>query len=186
MDTVIIALLVLPVCLLGYLIFTNKATATRQTIRDDTSTKLPDIMGRPDPEISNRLPSPAKSDIAIKASDCSVTFDPVTEVKSSGAIQEEPGAIVNVIPDWREVEEEELERYVTFGIEEGLATGVTFDELATVGSLLERETLQASDKNIAAGILSKIDGTELLSLLESNTGDTSKKIAMLLDGYLLR
>ncbi|PZR20770.1 MAG: conjugal transfer protein TraD [Flavobacterium psychrophilum] len=65
--------------------------------------------------------------------------------------------------------------------DDGFATGVTFDELATVEKLLTQQTIKDSEKATVSAIASKIDGTELVGLLESRINDFSKRIAMLLD-----
>ena len=95
--------------------------------------------------------------------------------------QEEPDE--ESLPDWDD-EEEEMKGYAantTHRIEDGLATGVTYDELATVGQLLQRKSLKTSEKKSTVSVASKIDGTELMHMLENAVGDASKKIAKLLD-----
>ncbi|MFP9119031.1 hypothetical protein ACLI08_14665 [Flavobacterium sp. RNTU_13] len=95
--------------------------------------------------------------------------------------QEEPDD--ESLPDWDD-EEEEMKGYAAntaHRIEDGLATGVTYDELAAVGQLLQRKSLKASEKKSTVSVASKIDGTELMYMLETAVGDASKKIAKLLD-----
>ena len=62
----------------------------------------------------------------------------------------------------------------------GLAQGVTFEELGTAGMLLQKDILDASQKQTAAGIVQKIHGTELFDLLVNSVEDASRKISELL------
>ena len=80
------------------------------------------------------------------------------------------------MPDLEE-EEEEWNRYGVSDVENGLAQGVTFEELGTVGMLLQKEKLEPSQKETAVTIVQKIDGTELFNLLESSMEGASQKIA---------
>ena len=62
-----------------------------------------------------------------------------------------------------------------------LAQGVIFEELISMGALLQKENLEQSQKEAAVAIVQKIQGTELFSLLENYMGDASRKIAELLN-----
>lgn len=180
METIIISLLLLAIGLLFYLTATRGKNA-KGIQSTKSATELPDIIGRPNPFGRHEMLTAANHSKSNKPVDERSNFDPITELKTSEILQEGSEALTNAIPEWHEEEEEELERYAVFRSNDGLATGVTFDELATVGRLLERKALEPSEKDIAVNMISKIDGTELLGLLESRVGDTSKKIAMLLD-----
>lgn len=179
METIIISLLLLAIGLLLYLTATRGKNA-KGIQSTKSATELPDIIGRPNPFGRHEMPTAANRSKNNKPVDEKSNFDHITELKTSEIPQEGPEEPPNVIPEWHE-EEEELERYAVFSSNDGLATGVTFDELATMGRLLERKALEPSEKDIAVNMISRIDGTELLALLESRVGDTSKKIAMLLD-----
>jgi len=61
------------------------------------------------------------------------------------------------------------------------ATGVTFEELTSVGMFLQKENSEQAQLETAATVVHKIQGTELFSLLENSTEGASKKIAELLD-----
>jgi len=184
METIIISLLLLAIGLLLYVALINGKKEINSTPSPNKSVaELPDIMGRPNPSGRQLLPSATKPDNNQKSAAISSRFDLITEVKPSEVPQEEPEDPDNALPNWKE-EEEELERYASFSTSEGLATGVTFDELATVGRLLERKALEPSEKDTAVSMIAKIDGTELLGLLESRVGDASRKIARLLDREL--
>lgn len=47
--------------------------------------------------------------------------------------------------------------------------------------MFSKQELSPSEQQATLGIVSKIDATQLLELLESKIGDASKKIALLLD-----
>ena len=83
-----------------------------------------------------------------------------------------------------EQEKKEWNRYGISGGDNSLAQGVTFEELSSVGMLLQKEKLEPSQKETAVAIVQKIQGTELFSLLESSMESASRKIAELLDGSL--
>ena len=65
-----------------------------------------------------------------------------------------------------------------------LAQGVIFEELSSVGALLQKENLEQSQKEVAVAIVQKIQGTELFNLLENSMEGASRKIAELLDSSL--
>lgn len=178
MEIIIITLLLVAIGLLLYMAIPNgKRAINKIAPPNKPSVDPPDIVGKPNPAGRQSLPTAASYNRNKGSGTANFNFDAITEARTSEVPQEEPtGAIL----DWKE-EEEELERYVGFSPEEGLATGVTFDELATVGMLLERKALEPSEMELAVSMISKIDGTELLGLLESRMEDASKKIAMLLD-----
>ena len=89
------------------------------------------------------------------------------------------------MPDLEE-EEEEWNRYGIFGGDNSLAQGVTFEELSSVGALLQKENLEQSQKETAVDIVQRLQGTELFSLLENSIEGASQKIAELLDSTLSR
>jgi hypothetical protein len=120
----------------------------------------------------------ARRENGISATD---NFDKINEgtSKDSEMLKKGPDA-VNTKPDLKE-EEQEMQEYAASGKNEDFATGITFDELAIAQEMLARQSLNPTEEKTAIAIVSKIDGTELLGLLESKIGDTSKRIAMLLD-----
>jgi len=87
------------------------------------------------------------------------------------------------MPDFEE-EEEEWNRYGISGGDNGFAHGVTFEELSSVGMMLQKEKLEPSQRETMVGLVQKIQGTELFSLLENSIEGASRKIAELLDGSL--
>lgn len=185
METILISLLLLAIGLLLFLLGKSGKDNPESSITSKTINELPDIIGKPKPAGSQLIPTVANNNQNDKLTEEVNNFDPITEAKSSEIPQEGLEQPDKAIPDWKE-EEEELEGYAGYSDSDGLATGVTFDELATVGRLLERKALEPSEKDIAVSMISRINGTELLGLLESRVGDASKKIAMLLDVELTR
>lgn len=144
---------------------------------------LPEIMGKPKP--IQRLFMP------IAANECQVAE---TEVDPDSLdIEYDENEIVGIqIPD-EELDEvfsaqsefdEEDEEWNLKGSpvdDFGFAQGVTFDELANVGKLLQQDRLEQAQKKEAIEIVQKIQGTELFYLLESSIEGASIKIAKLLD-----
>ncbi|WP_426473809.1 conjugal transfer protein TraD [Chryseobacterium balustinum] len=97
--------------------------------------------------------------------------------------QEELDDVFRSTPDFEE-EEEEWSQYQIFDNDNGLATGVTFEELNTVETFLKDQKSELSQKETAADIIQKIQGTELFNLLENSIEGASIKIAELLDRSL--
>lgn len=181
MGTIIICLLVLAVALLLYVISQGKKEKNSVQKNVDPLAGLPDIIGRPKGTPSYLSPTNSaqgKMENTVNATD---NFKKRNEEATRVfEIQQEGSDEADVLPDWRE-EEEEMRNYAAFGTEDGFASGITFDELGIVQEMLARQTLAPSEEKTAVAIVSKIDGTELLGLLESKIGDASKRIAMLLD-----
>lgn len=86
--------------------------------------------------------------------------------------------------DWEEEEEEWAVSRQPNG-EDGLASGVSFEELNTARSLLEQEELGVFEQKQAADIVLKIQGTELFTLLEDSIKGAKEKIAILLDNSMI-
>jgi len=144
-----------------------------------------DIMGKPKP--IERL-SPPKNTTKGQLEDKEEKPDNFEEERSLKGFakeipQEELDEVFNTEPDLEE-EEEEWNRYGISGGDNGFAQGVTFEELSSVGMLLQQEKLESSQKETAIAIVQKIQGTELFSLLENSIAGASSKIAKLLDSSL--
>ena len=185
MEKIIIVVLLGVIAILLYSREKVKNNQALNKTEYDPLPGVPDIMGRPKLGGLPGLPTQAIK-TEINSSEPAVhNFDTVNKQETKVAIpQEEPDE--EHIPDWDD-EEEEMKGYVSYAaysIDDGLATGVTYDELAAMGKMLERHALEPSEEKTAADIVSKIDGTELLGLLESKVGEASIKIAMLLDREL--
>ncbi|MFP3832092.1 conjugal transfer protein TraD [Chryseobacterium sp. SIMBA_028] len=95
----------------------------------------------------------------------------------------EQDPILMTSPDYIE-EEEEWKKYRISGKDNGFAQGVTFEELSSVETMLQKDHLEPSQKETAAAIVQKIHGTELFNLLENSMESASRQIAELLDGSL--
>ncbi len=87
------------------------------------------------------------------------------------------------MPDLEE-EEKEWNRYGISVGDDSHGLGVTYDELSSVGALLQKENLEQAQKETAVALVQKLQGTELFSLLENSIEGASRKIAELLDSVL--
>ncbi|PVX47556.1 hypothetical protein C8C85_3499 [Flavobacterium sp. 103] len=147
--------------------------------------KLPDIMGQPKSMRSLSVPKSAIESQSKKRKHEMNNFDiEIDEVDVDIQIpQEELDEVFGNMPDFEE-EEVEWNRYGISGGNNGFAQGVTFEELSSVGMLLQKENLEQSQKETAVAIVQKIQGTELFSLLENSIENASRKIAELLDSSL--
>jgi hypothetical protein len=182
METLIVICLLIVIYLLLHDKIVIKRVNKKDRQSDDNIPDLPEIMGRP--KIKERLAAPTnaiKSQKEKPAIDDS-SFDPETEDEGFAIVipQEELDEVFSEEPDFSE-EEEEWSRYGEPNGEDGFATGVTFEELSTVGTLLQQERLEPVLQKQAVAIVHKIQGTELFSLLESSIENASQKIARLLD-----
>ena len=182
MEKIIIVSLLAVIVVLLHLRTKAKNSNQPNETQNDPLPGVPDIVGRP--KLGGRPAEPIQT-TATQNSDktpATSTFDNENKRIVKPVIpQEEPDE--ESLPDWDD-EEEEMKGYAantTHRIEDGLATGVTYDELATVGQLLQRKSLKTSEKKSTVSVASKIDGTELMHMLENAVGDASKKIAKLLD-----
>lgn len=88
-----------------------------------------------------------------------------------------------VRPIFEDEEEEWREQGLPNG-NNGFATGVTYDELTTVGALLRQDVLEPTSQKKAVDIVQRLQGTDLFSLLENSMEGASRKIAELLDKNL--
>ncbi|MFH6972658.1 conjugal transfer protein TraD [Flavobacterium petrolei] len=185
METVIvICLLIVIALLLEDKIVIRKGERQKLT-QEKPNAKLPDIMGQPKPRRCLPLPKSA-TESQIKEQEQEIdNFDiEIDEEDVDMQIpQEELDEVFGNKPDLEE-EEEEWNRYGISGEDNGFAQGVTFEELSSVGMLLQKEKLEPSQKETAVAIVQKIQGTELFTLLENSMESASRKIAELLDGSL--
>jgi hypothetical protein len=187
METVIvICLLIVIVLLLQDKIVVKKSLKQQQTKQEKINPNLPDIMGQPKPVRSLSVPNNAtKSQIEETAVNPD-NFDIEYDENENGGVQipqEELDEVFSNMPDF-EQEEEEWNRYGISSADDGFAQGVTFEELSSVGMLLQKDKLEPSQQETAIALVQKIQGTELFSLLENSIESASRKIAELLDGSL--
>jgi hypothetical protein len=185
METVIvICLLIVIALLLEDKIVIRKGEEQKPT-QEKTNPKLHDIMGQPKPMRSLSV-SKSATESQIKDQEEELdNFDiEIDEEDVDMQIpQEELDEVFGNKPDLEE-EEEEWNRYGISSGDNGFAQGVTFEELSSVGMLLQKDKLEPSQKQTAVAIVQKIQGTELFTLLENSMESASRKIAELLDGSL--
>lgn len=147
---------------------------------------LPDIMGQPKPVERLSVPNTANErqieEPEINPANLDIEYDENENV-SAQIPQEELDEVFSNMPDLEE-EEEDWNRYGISGGDDGFAQGVTFEELSSVGMLLQKEELEPAQKETAIAIVQKIQGTKLFSLLENSMEDASRRIAELLDSTL--
>lgn len=148
---------------------------------------LPDIMGQPMPIKRQSMPNTANEnhieEEEINSDNLDIEYDESENVGIQ-IPQEELDKVFSNMPDLAE-EEEEWNRYRPASSDDGLAQGVTIEELQNVGTLLQKEKLETVQRETAVEIVQRIQGTDLISLLESSVEDASRKIAELLDSSLL-
>ncbi|MFW0738819.1 conjugal transfer protein TraD [Flavobacterium sp. T12S277] len=187
MEIVIaICLLIVIALLLQDKIVIKKRSGQQQPKQEKVNPELPDIMGQPKPVRSLSVPNRANErqieETEINPDNLDIEYDKNENVGVQ-IPQEELDEVFSNIPDFEE-EEEEWNRYGISTGDDSLAQGVTYDELSSVGVLLQKEKLEQAQKETAIAIVQKLQGTELFSLLENSIEGASRKIAMLLDSSL--
>ena len=182
---IVICLLIVIVLLLQDKIITHKRSK-QEPPQKKVNPNLPDIMGQPKPVERLSVPNTATErqiqENEINPANLDIEYDENENV-SVQIPQEELDEVFRNMPDLEE-EEEEWNRYGISGGDNGFAQGVTFEELNSVGVLLQKEELETAQKETAIAIVQKIQGTELFSLLENSMEDASRRIAELLDSTL--
>ena len=185
METVIVICLFIVIALLVEDKIVIRKKKEQNPTQKKSNPNLPDIMGQPKPMRSLSVPKSATESPNKKQEQETDNFD--FEIKNQDfdiqIPQEELDEVSGNIPDFDD-EEEEWNRYLISSGDNGFAQGVTFEELSSVGMLLQKDKLESSQKETAVAIVQKIQGTELFSLLESSMESASRKIAELLDGSL--
>lgn len=186
METVIIICLLIIIVLLAQDKIVIKEKLNQKSKQEKINVNLPDIMGQSKAARSLLAPKTViESQIAepeINSDTLDIQYDK-NETLGIEIPKEELDEVFSSIPDWEE-EEEEWNRYGIYGGDDCFAQGVTFEELSSVGMLLQMDKLESSQKETAAALVQKIQGTELFSLLENSIESASRKIAELLDGRL--
>lgn len=185
MEIVIVICLLVVIALLA----TDKIAIKKVVHKDENhpyiNPNLPEIMGLPKPK--KRLSEPNSASKSLKEETLKEINNFESEIEENDfdieIPQEEQDDVYRNIPDFEE-EEEEWKRNGISGGDYGFAQGVTFEELSSVGMLLQKEKLESSQKETAVAIVQKVQGTELFSLLENSMEGASRKIAELLDGSL--
>ena len=187
METVIvICLLIVIILLMQDKIIIQNRFRQQQPKKEKVNPHLPDIMGQPKPVRSLSVPNNANESQIEETEVDPYNFDIEYDEDENVSVQipqEELDEVFSNMPDL-EQEEEEWNRYGISGTDDGFAQGVTFEELSSVGMLLQKDKLEPSQQETAIALVQKIQGTELFSLLENSIESASRKIAELLDGSL--
>ena len=183
---ILICLLIIIILLLQEKIVIKKKSEQKPK-QEKANPNLPNIMGQPKPVRSQSMPYTTLesqiTDPEINPANLDIEYDK-TEIVGIQIPQEELDEVFSNVPDLEE-EEEEWNRYrIPNNDDDGLAQGVIFDELSTVGALLQKENLEQPQKETAVVLVQKLHGTELFSLLENSIEGASQKIAELLDNKL--
>ena len=182
---IVICLLIVIVLLLQDKIVIHKRSK-QEPPQKKVNPNLPDIMGQPKPVERLSVPNTADErqilEPEINPANLDIEYDENENVGIQ-IPQEELDEVFRNMPDLEE-EEEEWNRYGISGGDNGFAQGVTFEELSSVGVLLQKEELEPAQKETAVAIVQKLHGTELFSLLENSIEGASRKIAELLDSTL--
>jgi len=182
---IVICLLIVIVLLVQDKVIIRKGSE-KNPPQEKVNPNLPDIMGQPKPVRSHLVPNTANErqiqEPEINPDNLDIEYDENEDVNIQ-IPQEELDEVFSNMPDLEE-EEEEWNRYGISGGDDSLAQGVNYDELSSVGALLQKENLEHSQKETAVAIVQKLQGTELFSLLENSIEGASRKIAELLDSTL--
>ena len=186
MEIVIVICLLIVIALLVQDKIVIKKSSERKPIQEKSNPKLPDIMGQPRPKRRLSVPNNATEsqveELEINPDNFDIEYDENENVGIQ-IPQEELDEVFSNMSDFDD-EEDEWNRYGISSSDNGFAQGVTFEELSSVGILLQKEKLEQSQKETAIAIVQKIQGTELFSLLENSMEGASRKIAELLDSTL--
>lgn len=185
MEIVIVICLLIVIALLLQDKIVIKIGEKQKPAQKKNNPKLPEIMGKPKTQRSLSVPNIANESQKKKQQDKTDNFDIEIDDQDieSQIPQDELDEVFRNIPDF----EDEAEEWNSYGISDGdngFAQGVTFEELSSVGMLLQKEKLEPSQKEKAIAIVQKIQGTELFDLLENSIESASRKIAELLDSSL--
>ncbi len=186
MEIVIVICLLIVIALLLQDKIVIKRKSEQKPMQKKVNPNLPDIMGQPKPVRSLSVPNSANEsqimEQEINPDNLDIEYDENENVGIQ-VPQEELDEVFSNIPDWEE-EEEEWNRYGISSGDNSLAQGVTYDELSSIGALLQKENLEQSQKETAVAIVQRLQGTELFSLLENSIEGASRKISELLDSTL--
>jgi len=186
MEIVIVICLLIVIFLLVQDKIIIKKRSEQKPTQGKINPNLPDIMGKPKPVRSHLVPNTTNEsqieEDEINPDNLDIEYDENENVGIQ-IPQEELDEVFSNMPDLEE-EEDEWNRYGISGGDDSLAQGVTYEELSSVGVLLQKENLEQSQKEKAVAIVQRLQGTELFNLLENSMEDASRKIAELLDSTL--
>jgi|SRR6218665_905139 len=143
METVIVICLLIVIALLVQDKIVIKKRSEHKSMQEKVNPNLPDIMGQPKPVISLSAPNAANEsqieEQEINPDNLDIEYDENENVGIQ-IPQEELDEVFSNMPDLEE-EEEEWNRYGISGGDDSLAQGVTYDELSSVGALLQCKSI---------------------------------------------
>jgi len=176
MEMIIITCLIIVIALLLHDKLWKSKSGQRDNITLSKDDKyLNDIIGKPKP--TNRMSQKNDNLEGMSEQISSVAREKTqSDIKS---FEQQIDESVGYIPDFAE-EEEELRAEGQFYENNKFATGVTFEELSLVGTFFQPNMSNTPLNNHQVQIMQKIEGTELLMLLENSLDNASQKIAKLL------
>lgn len=187
METLIVICLIIVIILLLKDKVVIQKNVRREIKPEKKSSDLPDIMGLPKPVQSHTLPPNATKRQSDERDGIADNFGTETYGIGLGLenpqIEREPDEDFGSMSDF-ENEEDEWDEYGFEDSDNEFATGVTFDELTTVGAWLEQDAPEPALQQKAVDIVQRLQGTELFGLLENSMEGASRKIAELLDKSL--
>src|SRR5690606_17025801 len=177
METlIVICLIIVIILLLKDKVVINK-TVRREKKPEHKRPDLPDIMGLPKPVERQKLPMSATKSQSGEPDGIADNFGRETCGIGLGLenpqIEGEPDEVFGSMSDF-ENEEDEWDEYVFEDSDNEFATGVTFDELTTVGAWLEQDKLEPDQQQKAVDIVQRLIGTELLDLLKNSMEGASR------------
>lgn len=184
MENLIVICLLLGVALVVRDKMLTVKSQKKKPAQQKKQTKMPDIMGPPKPlrsllRTKSVIESPDKTGQAQRDNfDIEISEDPQMQILS-----EELDDVFKNAADLKQ-EQQEWNNYGISVGDDGLAQGVTLEELTAVEMLLQKNKLEPSEKKTAITLVHKIQGTELFSLLENSIESASRKITALLDESL--
>lgn len=183
---IVVCLIIVIILLLKDKVVINKPVR-RHKSEEIRTPDLPEIIGKPKPIERHVVPSATTQRQKEEQEDIPDNFE--EETHETGFAREIPPEELDDVfgsePtfDFEEEDEEWKEKGLP-NSDNGFATGVTYDELATVGALLQQDKLEPGSQQKAVDIVQRMQGTELFSLLEHSIAGASRKIAELLDRSL--
>lgn len=184
MENLIVICLLLIIALLLHDKIKTAKSQKKKPVEQKKRPKLPDIMGHPKPlrsllKTNGVSESPDKNGSVQRDNfDIEISEDPQMQILS-----EELDDVFKNAADLKQ-EQQEWNNYGISVGDDGLAQGVTLEELSAVEMLLQKNKLEPSEKKTAITLVHKIQGTELFSLLENSIESASRKITALLDESL--
>lgn len=157
MEIVIVICLLIVIALLLQDKIVIKKRSEHKPKQEKVNLSLPDIMGQPKPVMQLSQPNTANEsqiqEPEINPTNLDIEYDENEDVGIQ-VPQEELDEVFSNMPDFEE-EEEEWNRYGTSGGDDGFAQGGTFEELSSVGVLLQKEKLETAQKETAVAIVQR-------------------------------